>query len=126
MADDNKQSMSKRLAAPIVVSLALVASVTCFMCWSVTWSEFHHFEQVVEKEKSEFPSYCESFRRVEFLNLAIPLAVLAWSGRLLREEIYPLRQLVWFACSTILTVFLWATASFVAVYLLHLKFYRYF
>lgn len=110
---------------PVAVTLAVISVVTCFLCWQFAMGEFHHFDHVVEKEKSEFPSFCESFRRVEFLNLVIPLAVLAWAGLLLREENCPLRQLVWFTCGTILTVFLWATASFLAVYLLHLKFYRF-
>lgn len=124
MADDDKQTIPRRLLVPFGATLVLLTVVTCFMCWSVTWSEFHHFKQVVEKEKSEFPSFCEGFRRIEFLNLVIPQAVFAWATHLLRVENCPLRQVVWFACGTIVTTFLWAMASFLAVYLLHLKFHQ--
>ncbi len=125
MSGDENLSVPRRVAVPIVATLMLVTLVTCLICWLVASSEFHHFEQVIEKAKTGFPSFCESFRRVEFLNLVIPLAILSWAGRLLRAENCSLKQLVWFACGSILTVFLWATVSFVAVYLLHLKFYRF-
>jgi magnesium-transporting ATPase (P-type) len=125
MEVDREPTVPKQLVMPIVATLVLIASITCFMCWSFTWSEFHHFEQVVEKEKSEFPYFCVNYQRAGFLNLVIPFTMLVWAGRLLREEHCPVRQLVWFVCGSVLALFLWVTTSFLAVYILNLKFYRF-
>ena len=91
---------------------------------AVADGEFSHFEQVAEQQKSELPAFCESFRHVEFIGLLIPLAVLARAWVLLCGDGCSFRQLVWFTCGTFLAIFLWATVSFLAVYMMHLRFYR--
>lgn len=88
--------------------------------------EFHHFEQVIQKETVGLPALSEDYRRFQFVGWLIPVGVLVWGLGLFPKEGCPQGRLVWFICSTVLAVFLWVMVTFLAVYLMHLKFYRYF
>ena len=125
MDRDQEPTIARRLAVPILASMVLISIVTGFVCWQVASAEFHHFEQVIQKEKSEFPSFCVDYQHATVLNLLIPLGIAVWAGRLVGEAHCSVRQLIWFVCASVVAVFLWSVASFLAVYLLHLKFYRY-
>lgn len=108
-----------------VVALAFISLLTCLIGWQISLSEFHHFEQVAKEAGLELPSFCERYVEFEFIGWLISTGVLSWGSALLLGKDCSQAKLSWFIGSTVLAVFLWTTASFLAVYLLHLKFYRF-
>lgn len=106
--------------------LSLITVLTSLACWMVADGEFHHFEQAIEKETVGLPALSEDYRRFQFVGWLISAGVLVWGLGLCRKEGCPQDTLVRFICSTVLAVFLWGMFTFLAVYLMHLKFYRYF